>query len=155
MQTFSETDLRDAQALLPDSVQQLISVIGFPALTRLIRSFGGVTLSGKTGAHAERTGGVHALLHDVLTEDEINKLIRFLGGAPFYIPRCDHALRALRNTRFMADLQQHVKDGCSHRQALALLCPRYGISDRYACQLIHRRQKQTSLKSPTQVGLFD
>ena len=43
MQTFSETDLRDAQALLPDSVQQLISVIGFPALTRLIRSFGGVT----------------------------------------------------------------------------------------------------------------
>ncbi|MFO6428429.1 hypothetical protein ACLBOM_38420 [Escherichia coli] len=27
---------RDAQALLPDSVQQLISVIGFPALTRLI-----------------------------------------------------------------------------------------------------------------------
>lgn len=92
MQTFSETDLRDAQALLPDSVQQLISVIGFPALTRLIRSFGGVTLSGKTGAHAERTGGVHALLHDVLTEDEINKLIRFLGGAPFYIPRCDHAL---------------------------------------------------------------
>ena len=59
MQTFSETDLRDAQALLPDSVQQLISVIGFPALTRLIRSFGGVTLSGKTGAHAERTGGVH------------------------------------------------------------------------------------------------
>ena len=73
MQTFSETDLRDAQALLPDSVQQLISVIGFPALTRLIRSFGGVTLSGKTGVHAERTGGVHALLHDVLTEDEINK----------------------------------------------------------------------------------
>ena len=75
MQTFSETDLRDAQALLPDSVQQLISVIGFPALTRLIRSFGGVTLSGKTGAHAGRTGGVHALLHDVLTEDEINKLV--------------------------------------------------------------------------------
>nr|MDN1612325.1 mor transcription activator family protein [Escherichia coli] len=24
-----------------------------------------------------------------------------------------------------------------------------------AWQLIHRRQKQTSLKSPTQVGLFD
>ncbi|MXD72924.1 mor transcription activator family protein, partial [Escherichia coli] len=34
-------------------------------------------------------------------------------------------------------------------------CPRYGISDRYAWQLIHRRQKQISLKSPTQVGLFD
>ncbi|ECA5183636.1 mor transcription activator family protein, partial [Salmonella enterica subsp. enterica serovar Newport] len=55
----------------------------------------------------------------------------------------------------MADLQRHIRDGFSHRQALALLCSRYGISDRYAWQLIHRRQKQTSLKSPTQVGLFD
>ncbi len=155
MQTFSETELRDAQALLPDSVQQLASVIGFPAMARLIRSFGGVTLSGKTGAYPGRTGGAHTLLHSVLSDDEIEKLCQFLGGAPFYIPRCYQALCALRNARFMADLKQHINDGYSHRQALALLCPRYGISDRHAWQLLSRRQKKTSLKSPTQVGLFD
>ncbi|MFO6425609.1 hypothetical protein ACLBOM_00730 [Escherichia coli] len=44
-----------------------------------------MTLSGKTGVHAERTGGVHALLHDVLTEDEINKLIRS-GAYRFTFP---------------------------------------------------------------------
>ncbi|WP_413164957.1 hypothetical protein [Escherichia coli] len=63
----------------------------------------------KPAQHAERTGGVHALLHDVLTEDEINKLSPLSWRRTVYIPRCDHALRALRNTRFMADLQQHVK----------------------------------------------
>ncbi|WP_332832819.1 hypothetical protein [Escherichia coli] len=56
MQTFSETDLRDAQALLPDSVQQLISVIGFPRPDPVDSFFWWRDVTAvKTGVHAERT----------------------------------------------------------------------------------------------------
>ncbi|EBD0702914.1 mor transcription activator family protein [Salmonella enterica] len=155
MQTIGDVELERVQRLLPDSALQLIDVLGWPATARLISAFGGATLSAKSGVRAERSGGVHKLLRSVLTEDESKALTRYLGGAPFYIPRCDQALRALRNARFLSELHQQQDTGHSIRQSLALLCPRYGISDRYAWRLIRERYNSQLLKSPTQVGLFD
>lgn len=124
------TDLSSVKHYLPDSAFELVDVLGWPAAMRLVSLFGGVSVSGTSGRARERTGGVHQMLREALTEDEVKKLIRHYGSEGFYIPRCDVALRVLRNARFIADLDASVAGGLSVRQALARLCPRYGFSDR-------------------------
>ncbi|ECQ1030376.1 mor transcription activator family protein [Salmonella enterica subsp. enterica serovar Stanley] len=149
-------DLSSVKHYLPDSAFELVEVLGWPAAMRLVSLFGGVSVSGTSGRARERTGGVHQMLREALTEDEVKKLIRYCGSEGFYIPRCDVALRVLRNVRFIADLDAAVAGGLSVRQALARLCPRYGFSDRYAWSLIRRRKdNQTLPKGPVQTGLFD
>ncbi|ELP5720433.1 mor transcription activator family protein [Enterobacter asburiae] len=123
---------------LPETMHELIRVLGYDAAMRLAESFGGSTLSGKTGAAKERTGGVHRLLESVLTRDEIRRLIAWAGGAALYIPRCDAAVRVRRNARFADDYNNLLSEGCSGRSAMAQLCPRYGFSDRYGWELMRR-----------------
>lgn len=129
-------ELEQLENLLPDSAKALIHVLGYAATTKLINRFGGVTLAAKSGAARERSGGVHALLREVLSEDESKKLIAYLGAEQFYIPRCDNALRKLRNAQFVAAIAERQDMGLSIRQAMAVLCPQFGISDRLGWQLI-------------------
>jgi Mor family transcriptional regulator len=149
--TVNHDELAQIERLLPESAKMLIHVLGYSATSRLINRFGGVTLAAKSGAARERSGGVHALLREVLTEDESRKLIGYLGADQFYIPRCDSALRELRNARFIAAIAARQDEGMSIRQAMALLCPEYGISDRQGWKLIKTRVSD----SGKQVGLFD
>jgi Mor family transcriptional regulator len=150
--TVDHDELAQIEALLPDSAKELIRILGYTATSRLVTRFGGVTLSAKSGAARERSGGVHLLLREVLSDDESKKLIAYLGGAPFYIPRCDTALRVLRNARFVAALAERQLEGLSIRQAMAVLCPQFGISDRQGWKLI---SGHTNAPSPRQSGLFD
>ncbi|KNC89693.1 mor transcription activator family protein [Trabulsiella odontotermitis] len=145
-------ELAQIEALLPESAKMLIHVLGYPATSKLINRFGGVTLAGKSGAARERTGGVHAMLREVLSEEEIKKLIAYLGEEQFYIPRCDSALRQLRNARFVAAISERQDDGLSIRQAMAILCPRFGISDRQGWKLV---SDKASTINPGQKDLFN
>ncbi|UAN47023.1 mor transcription activator family protein [Serratia sp. JSRIV001] len=149
--TVNHEELARTEALLPESAKVLLLILGYPATARLIDRFGGVTLSAKSGAAQERSGGVHSLLREVLSDEELKKLIAYLGAAQFYIPRCDAALRQLRNTRFVAAVAERQEAGLSIRQAMAVLCPQFGISDRIGWQLISKRLNQDK---QTQPGLF-
>lgn len=144
-------ELAQLENLLPDSAKALIHVLGYAATTKLINRFGGVTLAAKSGAARERSGGVHALLREVLSEDESKKLIAYLGAEQFYIPRCDNALRKLRNAQFVAAIAERQDMGLSIRQAMAVLCPQFGISDRLGWQLIGCKGTD---KYPNQDQLF-
>ncbi|KAB7715537.1 mor transcription activator family protein [Plesiomonas shigelloides] len=152
--TLCETDLAHLQDSLPESVHTLIAILGYSATMRLITALGGCTLHARTRDRSERSGGVYALLRGVLTEQETQTLMHHVGGASFYVPRCDSALRELRNTRFLSDLDSEKAAGRSVRQAMAILCPRYGFSDRYGWRLLRQRHDIRQLPSPTQVGLF-
>ncbi|MGL5344818.1 MAG: Mor transcription activator family protein [Plesiomonas sp.] len=154
--TLCEIELEHVQTLLPESVHTLISILGYSATMRLISTLGGTTLHARTSERRARSGGVYALLHDVLTEKEADALMHHVGGAPFYVPRCDSALRELRNARFIADITKEKAAGYSSRQAMAILCPRYGFSDRYGWRLLRQRQDSQMRPSPAhQAGLFD
>ncbi|MDE9466867.1 mor transcription activator family protein [Xenorhabdus bovienii] len=148
---IEHTELAQLESLLPDSALQLTDVMGYPATARLISRFGGVTLSAKTGKAAERSGGVYRLLREVLTDEECKALMGYLGDAPFYIPRCEKAFRFLRNGRFLAELAARCQEGLSRRQAMALLCPKYGFSDRIGWKLVGEQ----SAKDVPQPRLFD
>lgn len=150
--TVNNDELAQLDGLLPDSAKMLIHVLGYAATSRLINRFGGVTLSAKSGAARSRSGGVHALLREVLTEDESKKLIAYLGAAQFYIPKCDLALRQVRNARFIAAVAERQEGGLSIRQAFAVLCPQFGISDRIGWDLIRVSSGKDKEEQP---GLFD
>ena len=134
--TINEQELAEIEALLPASVKELIIIIGYSATARLISRFGGVTFTSRNGMAKERTGGVHAMLREVLTDDEANKLTHYVGADQFYIPRCDAAFRILRNARFIASVAARQAEGMSLRQTMAALCPEFGISDRQGWKLL-------------------
>jgi hypothetical protein len=121
----------------------LIHVLGYATTARLINRFGGVSLAAKSGERKEQTGGVFALLRDEFNEQEVQKLIDYIGGEHFYIPRCDVALRQLRNARFIAAVAERQEMGLSIRQAMAVLCPQFGISDRLGWELISQSAGQS------------
>ncbi|EBQ7750666.1 hypothetical protein NZC03_003244 [Salmonella enterica] len=123
---------------LPEGGHELIRLLGYDSALRLVRTFGGVSLSGRTGAARERSGGVHRLLADVLSHDEITRITTWTGGAEFYIPRCDAAIRAQRNASFIRDYHHLLDEGFSGRYAMARLCPRYGFSDRRGWAILKR-----------------
>lgn len=150
--TVNQQELAGLEALLPESAKDLIRVLGYTATASLINRFGGVTLSAKSGAARERSGGVHALLREVLSDEQTKALIAYLGADQFYIPRCEHALRQLRNARFVAAVAELQENGRSIRQAMAVLCPQYGISDRVGWELISVRAERGKSEQP---GLFD
>ncbi|PPA30452.1 mor transcription activator family protein [Aeromonas jandaei] len=152
--TVNNSELAELEELLPESAKALVHVLGYAATAKLINRFGGVTLSAKSGAAKERSGGVHALLRDVLTAEEINTLIAYLGADQFYIPRCDIALRQLRNARFVAAVSERQATGISIRRAMAELCPQFGISDRVGWNLI-RVSTNDAGDTGNQLGLFN
>lgn len=132
-----ETD-RLPDTCFPESMREIIRVLGYDSAVRLAEAFGGSTLSGKKGTARERSGGVHRLLESVLTRDEITRLIAWAGGAELYIPRCDSVTRARRNARFIGEFNQMTGAGLSARVAMATLCPRYGFSDRHGWEVVKR-----------------
>lgn len=125
-----------ASEFLPESAQTLIAVIGYSATLRLVTELGGTTLHARTNERSGRDGGVYALLDGVLSDSEIEALMRHVGGAPFYIPRCDGAVRKMRNARFIEEIHRVKASLGSYRKAMAALCPKYGFSDRYGWKLL-------------------
>lgn len=138
----SPTINRQPAARLPESMHEIIRVLGYGSAMRLVEAFGGVTLSGKSGAAKERTGGIHRMLESVLNVDEINKLIAWAGAAQLYIPRCTAAMRTQRNASFANEFNHLLDEGISGRKAMAQLCPRYGFSDRHGWDImrLHREK---------------
>lgn len=139
----------DMEALLPESAKDLIRVLGYTATASLINRFGGVSLSAKSGAARERSGGVAC---QVLSDEQTKALIAYQGADQFYIPRSEHTLRQLRNARFVAAVAEQQENGRSIRQAMAVLCPQYGISDRVGWELIGDRAERGKSEQPV---LFD
>ncbi|MGL9773811.1 MAG: hypothetical protein ACR5LG_07505 [Sodalis sp. (in: enterobacteria)] len=88
---------------MPESVQQIAGLIGFPATEALIRHFGGVPFrigKGLRGAKERRI----ALLQEVLTPSQVALLMHHFGGEELYIALCDKAGRDGRNRCFLAEL---------------------------------------------------
>ncbi|HHR5813577.1 TPA: Mor transcription activator family protein [Providencia alcalifaciens] len=138
---INKNELVKFKTLLPDSAKQLIDVIGYTATSKLINQFGGVSLTGISHGATERTGGVHRLLEEILNDNEYKKLLQYIGQSVFYIPRCKSIFRQIRNQQFLSEFTLLNKQGYSRRQAMALLCPKYGFSDRIGWKLLHDLNK--------------
>ncbi|HDR1912010.1 mor transcription activator family protein [Pasteurella multocida] len=125
------SEFREVSEYLPDVVHRIIDITSFPAAEKIIKRLGGTTFKFK------KTPFYFDLLKDLIGEEDAEKLRQYFLGCEVYIPRCEVALRVLRNRRFKADfdyLTQEEKK--SARKAIFELCPKYQISDRQGWEIV-------------------
>ncbi|HHR0983587.1 TPA: Mor transcription activator family protein [Klebsiella oxytoca] len=138
-------NLQQVTELLPPAVIQIADLIGFPATEQLLSAFGGTTFPVGKGLRALGANRA-ALLRDTIGDHNTQLLIKNFGGEVLYLPRCDRALRELRNRRFLAEFDTIRQDGTSSLMAMTLLCPRYGFSDRFGWELLSKRRQDLSTR---------
>lgn len=126
-------EFEQARQHLPQIVFDIADLIGFPATEQLIRSIGGTTFA--FGQGVKETPRLHVLF-GAIGQPKTYKLLSVFGGTEEYIPRCDKALRLLRNARFKTDYVRMRTEGSSGKMAMMALCPQYGISDRTGWDII-------------------
>lgn len=134
-------NLEDVAELLPETVQQMVDLVGFPAVEKIITNFGGATFRFTDGAY------YFPKLKALIGLESAVELREAFRGEWVYIPRCETALRVLRNYRFKADfdcLTQHLNK--SGRMAMLELCPKYQLSDRSGWEIVAqvRNPKESS-----------
>ena len=126
---FNITD--EVSELLPDVVHQMIDVIGLVQTEKIIKHFGGITFR-FTDGHC-----YFPKLIDVIGNNDAIKLRNYFKCEQVYIPRCEAALRMLRNMQFKADYDYLTKaENKSGRMAMMELCPKYNISDRHGWAIV-------------------
>lgn len=132
-------DLKEVESLLPEVVIELISLIGYAKAEALISAIGGITWKVGTGSRQKgnRRGEV---LKELIGLETARIIEHHFGGEPLYIPRCDRALREWRNREFIREHNELVASGESSRFARITLCPKYGVTDRWAQKLLSQRQ---------------
>lgn len=138
-------DIEQVKALLPESVQQIAELIGYPATARLLDKLGGTTFPIGKGLRA--LGAARAtLLRETIGEENAQLLVKNFGGEVLYLPRCDRALRELRNRAFLYEFAQLRDSGISSLMIMTQLCPKYGFSDRFAWGLLATNKNNIELQ---------
>ncbi len=134
-------NLEDVENLLPDVVRDILMLIGFPATARLLEVLGGTTFP--VGKGKQTSGEARmALLIATVGRENADALAVHFGGDILYVPRCERALKELRNRHFVADVERLRNEGKSLLWIMTELCPRYGISDRLAYYILERARQQ-------------
>lgn len=78
-------------------------------------------------------------MNRLLGEKQTQAPLAIYGGARLYIPRCEAALRELRNCRFREDVRAMVEQqGVSQKVAVQCLIGQYGITERWAYEILNR-----------------
>lgn len=122
-------NLEQVRDQLPAQVLEIAQVVGMPAALRLVNELGGTTWEFARGAN--RNGQIKvAALADIIGDEAAQRLTTRLGGETIYIPRCDAALRRLRDLEIHRQFVQAVREGVGARVVVAELARTYKLSDR-------------------------
>lgn len=130
------TDFENVEQYLPESIKEIVTVIGLADTEKLVKAFGGSSFLFWRGE------GYFSRLREVLGQESAVKLQQHIGAGEVYIPRCEAALRILRNQRLYADFCRLTEvEGLSGRMAVLELCPKYQICDRTAWEVVRYYQQ--------------
>ncbi|AHG74220.1 hypothetical protein X781_20750 [Mannheimia sp. USDA-ARS-USMARC-1261] len=145
---FFMSEFESIERYLPESVKEIVDLIGLPATEKLIKAFGGFSFQFSKGkVYFEK-------LEEVLGKEDAEKLHSYLKANRAYLPRCQTTLRLLRNERIYADYcRMTEQEGISGRLAIMQICSKYGVCDRIAWDAV--RYLKSKPKQPiTQTSLF-
>lgn len=128
---------------LPLSAQKLIAVIGLPATLRLVDAHGGCAIN---LYHSENS---LERMSETVGREAAVKLLKFYGNAPFTIPLCHRALKAVRNAEILAEFDRlTLHDAMSARAAVARITRRF-------TPYIHERTIWRILKTTGEIKVSD
>ena len=134
---MQEVDLSRVRHLLPETMVQIVDTIGVKAALDLVKAIGGARF--KFGKGKNDTPRLN-MLFTAIGEEKTYELLRVFGGEELYVPRCEEALRELRNEQFRSEFFDLTeRQGLSRLMAMSALCPRYQISDRTGYNIVGSR----------------
>lgn len=107
---------------LPQTAAEIVDAVGVDAALRLVEVWGGVRVY-----VPQRITDDHALV-STLGRGLAETLAARFGGEALNIPRCLHALRAVRNTRIRSERRQG--------DSPASLALRYGLTERQVYSIL-------------------
>jgi hypothetical protein len=113
---------------LPQSIRDLVELVGLPATMALVKAYGGIYLKVPTGARAD--GATRARLIGLMGEDAAEALIRTYGGERVAIARCEAALRDERDSRIIAAYDANT--------SAATIALREGMTERNVRNILKR-----------------
>jgi hypothetical protein len=98
---------------LPASAQKLVALIGLSATLRLVDLHGGHLINlYNSDTSLQRMGSV-------IGQDAAQALLKFYGNAPFTVPLCHSALKAVRNATIHAEFDRlTIDEGLSARESV-------------------------------------
>lgn len=116
---------------LPQTVVDLVELLGHEATMRLVDAFGGLEIevpSGRTIGKAE--GPLTAHIIQALGGGLASRFMATYGGAPLYIPRCAQAIRDERDRAIQADYDAGTR--------VPDIARKYMISERWVWVVLKR-----------------
>ncbi|MDF7676059.1 Mor transcription activator family protein [Neisseriaceae bacterium ESL0693] len=131
--------LENFKQQLPDIVCEFADVIGWQETEALIKTLGGINFDFCLGIRDSKR---LQILYGIIGEEKTHLLLRRFGGSNEYIPRCQRALRSLRNARFQYEFTRLTElEHKSGRMAMIELCPQYGITDRTGWNIVRKHNQ--------------
>jgi hypothetical protein len=105
---------------LPESAQKLIALIGLPATLRLVDAYGGCSVNlYSSDTSLDR-------MADIVGRDNAVILFKWHGSAPFTVPLCNQALKAVRNADILAEFDRlTMEENISARASVMRITRRF------------------------------
>lgn len=121
--------LDQVQSVLPRQILEIAEAIGMPATQLLVNELGGTTWP---VAQGKRRLGIirHEALVKVIGIEAAEIMAQRWANVQLYIPRCDAALRAVRDFKINAEFVQGIRDGVSANLLVSQLARDNSLSDR-------------------------
>jgi len=128
-------NLEQVKSLLPQQIKDIADAIGLPATQRLVEQLGGTTW---TVAKGMRRLGVirQEALKEIIGENAASIMAERWSNVPMYIPKCDTALRRLRDLEINRQFEQGVREGISANTLVAELARSNDLSDRQIWKIL-------------------
>lgn len=128
-------NLEQVKSLLPQQIQDIADAIGLPATQRLVEQLGGTTWTVAKGVR--RLGIIrHEALKEIVGEDAAKIMTARWSNVPMYIPKCDTALRRMRDLQINRQFEQGVREGISANTLVAELARSNSLSDRQIWKIL-------------------
>lgn len=140
--------VKQLQAELPQSIQDMVAVIGFSHTLKVVQALGGTTWRIASGRGKDGEAKRAALAERVGTDTE-ELLHKYYAGDEIYLPRCAALLRKLRNIDMHQQFERDVRQGRTARDSVADLAREHKLSDRQIWDILN-----LYMPVPKQQGLF-
>ena len=137
-------NLDQVKGLLPRQLLEISEAIGLPAAQRLVEELGGTTWPVARGVR--RLGIIrHEALKEVVGETAANIMAERWANVPLYIPKCDAALRRVRDLEINRQYVQGVREGISANTLVAELARTYKLSDRRIWEILKQPEPEATV----------
>ncbi|WP_374981174.1 Mor transcription activator family protein [Pseudomonas solani] len=144
-----------ARDLLPVAVQRIADVVGLSSALKLVEALGGTSWYFAQGVGRQGQARV-AALEEIVGEDAAKRLTFLLNEREaIYIPKCDRAVRQLRDAEIHRQFDQAVREGVSTNTVVNELARTYEMSDRHVWRILKTPPLDIYDEHPVTPDLFN